>query len=101
VELNFVPAAVLHVRCRDTLRGLLRQASHWAEYSMLVYKMYRPVETKDGLWLWKRYMKQSKRLLRSITQIRFGKANQALWVWRFGWQLGRLIGSIKYHVPPV
>jgi glycosyltransferase involved in cell wall biosynthesis len=101
VELRCIPEAVLHIRCRDNLTGLLRQACHWAEYSVLLYKMYRPRETKDSLWLWRKFLRESKSSLRSITRIRFGKSDQALWVWRFGWQLGRLIGSIKYHVPPV
>jgi glycosyltransferase involved in cell wall biosynthesis len=101
VELHCVPEAVVHIRCRDTLRGLLRQARDWAEYTALLYKMYRPLETKDDLWLWTRFVTQSKHLLRSVTQIRFGRSHRAVWVWRVGWQLGRLIGSIKYHVPPV
>ena len=99
VELHFVSEAVLHVRCRDTLRGLLRQACHWGEYSVLVYKMYRPVNSKD-FRLWKEFLWQWKSILRSIPQIRVNRSARARWVWRFGWQLGILLGSIKYHVPP-
>lgn len=100
VELHLVSEAVLHIRCRDTLSGLLRQARHWAEYTALLYKMYRPVNSKD-MWLWKEFLWQWKGLLRSIPQIRLGRTARARWVWRLGWQLGRLLGSIKYQVPPV
>ncbi len=41
------PEAVVHIRCRCTLMGLLRQACHWAEYNVLLYKMYRPRNSKD------------------------------------------------------
>jgi glycosyltransferase involved in cell wall biosynthesis len=99
-ELRYVSDAVVHVRCRDTLSGLLRQASHWAEYSILLYKMYRPVSS-NNLSQWKIFLAQWKSVLRSIPQIRLDRTAQARWVWRFGRQLGRLIGSIKYHVPPV
>jgi glycosyltransferase involved in cell wall biosynthesis len=101
VDLHCVPEAVLHIRCRGTLLALLRQACKWAEYSVLLYKMYRLQETEGDLHLWKRFMFQWKHILRSFTCIRFGKSDQAVWIWRLGWQLGRLIGSLKYHVPPV
>ena len=100
VELHFVSEAVLYVRCRDTLRGLLRQACHWAEYSVLLYKMYRPANDR-AFRLWKDFLWQWKGLLRSIPQIRVDRSARARWVWRFGWQLGRFIGSVKHHVPPV
>jgi glycosyltransferase involved in cell wall biosynthesis len=100
VELHFVSDAIIHIRCRSSLKGLLRQALHWAEYSILLYKMYRPVDAKDFL-LWKEFLWQWKELLRSIPQIRLDRTAQARWIWRLGWQLGRLVGSIKHHVPPV
>jgi glycosyltransferase involved in cell wall biosynthesis len=100
VELLYVPEAVVHVRCRDTLRGLLRQACRWAEYSVLLYKMYRPANSKD-FRLWKEFLWQWKGLLCSIPQIRIGRSARAMWVWQFGWQLGRFLGSVKHHVPPV
>jgi glycosyltransferase involved in cell wall biosynthesis len=100
VELHFVSEAVVHIRCRDTLRGLLRQARHWAEYSVLLYKMYSPANSKD-FSRWKVYLGQWVGLLRAIPQTHLDRTAQARWIWRFGWQLGILLGSIKYHVPPV
>jgi glycosyltransferase involved in cell wall biosynthesis len=100
VELHFLSEAVVHVRCRRTYRGLLRQACHWAEYSILLYKMYRP-SNGGQLALWKTFLWQWKGLLFSIPQIAGDRTTRARWFWRLGWQLGRLIGSIKHHVPPV
>jgi glycosyltransferase involved in cell wall biosynthesis len=100
VELHFVSEAIVHIRCRDSLRGLLRQACHWAEYSILLYKMYRPANSED-FSRWKICLGEWKSLLRATPQIRLDRTAKARWVWRFGWQLGRLLGSIKYHVPPV
>ena len=100
VELHFVSEAVLYVRCRDTLTGFLRQACHWAEYSVLIYKMYRPVNSKD-FRPWKEFLWQWRGVLRSIPQIRVDRSARARWVWRFGWQLGRCLGSVKHRVPPV
>jgi glycosyltransferase involved in cell wall biosynthesis len=100
IEPHFVPEAVLHIRCRDTLRGLLRQASHWAEYRVLLYKMYRPPKSEQ-LWLWKEFFWQWRCLLFSIPEIAGDRTKRARWVRRLGWQVGRLIGSVKHHIPPV
>ncbi|HWP58349.1 MAG TPA: glycosyltransferase [Candidatus Acidoferrales bacterium] len=100
VEPYFVREAVVHLRCRPTLRGLMRQAANWAEYSVLLYKMYRPAGTADAR-LWKEFFWQWKALLGSFPRVFLDRAAQARWIWRFGWQLGRLRGSLKHRVPPV
>jgi glycosyltransferase involved in cell wall biosynthesis len=100
VELHYISDAVTHVRCRDTLRGLLGQACHWAEYTALLYKKYRPANSTDFMG-WKALLGECRSLLRFILRIRLDRSAQARWVWQFGWRVGRLIGSIKYHVPPV
>lgn len=101
IDLHFVSEAVLHIRCRHTLQGLLRQACHWAEYSILLYKMYRPAGSKEAFSRWLAFLWQWTSLLRSVPQIFSDRSAQARWVWQFGWQLGRLVGSIKHQVPPV
>lgn len=100
IEPRFVPDAVVHIRCRNTLEGILRQACHWAEYRILLYKMYRPMNS-EGLSCWKKFLWQWKGLLFSVPQIASDRTTRARWFWRLGWQIGRLIGSIKHHVPPV
>jgi glycosyltransferase involved in cell wall biosynthesis len=98
-QIHFVPDALLHVRCRHTLCGLFQQARHWAEYTILLYKNYKSYETTENR-SWANFLNQCKRLALSIPQIHY-KAGRAMWVWNFGWQVGRLAGSLKYHVPPV
>jgi glycosyltransferase involved in cell wall biosynthesis len=99
IAIQFVPDALIHIRCRHTLLGLFRQARHWAEYTVLLYKYYRSFETRERT-PWQTFIRQCKGLLLSAPQIRY-KAGRALWVWNLGWQLGRLHGSLKHHVPPV
>lgn len=99
VELYFVPDAVLHIRSHHTLSELFRQACLWAEYSILLYKRYRPSDSKE-MWRWRAFMTQCKNLIYSLPQIH-SKAGRALWTWHLGWQLGRIRGSIRFQVPPV
>jgi glycosyltransferase involved in cell wall biosynthesis len=99
VEFHFVPEAVVHVRQRDKLGGLFRQALLWAEYNVLLYKRYRRAEMEVAQ-PWKRHLREWKRILRRSPQL-LHKESRGDWLWRFGWHVGRLKGSIKYLVPPV
>lgn len=90
----FVPEAVLHVRFRESLSSIYRQARAYAEYNVLLYKRYRAHGMprlgvtaslpgwRDVLWgaLW----------LRS-------KEDAARWLWDFGWRVGRIHGSLKHR----
>ena len=99
IELGFVPDAVLHVRCRQSVSGLFRQARLWADYTVLLSKYYRSFE-RTGCRPWRSFIRQCENLLWSLPQVH-SKVGRARWIWNLGWQLGRLGGSIKYHVPPV
>lgn len=94
-KLHFVPDAVVHVRHRNTLGGLYRQARGYAEYNVLLYKRYRPLGMPRLSW--KASVKAWVRLLRHLPQIR-SKASLARWVWQFAWRMGRLQGSIQHRV---
>lgn len=94
-ELHFVPDAVIHVRYRDTLGGIYRQARGYAEYNVLLYKRYRPLGMPELSW--KTGVKAWVRLLRRLSRIR-SKESLARWVWQSGWSMGRLQGSIKHRV---
>lgn len=99
IELHFVPEAVIHVRFRNNLKGIFRQANQWGEYNVKIYKRYLPLgmprlSWKQGVLSWKNLIKT---FIRSIPTIR-DKGDVANWIWKFGWQLGRLKGSIKYRV---
>jgi glycosyltransferase involved in cell wall biosynthesis len=99
IEPHFVSEAVVHIRCRDTLTGLYRQACHWGEYTILLYKMSDHTSA-HRLWRWKKFVWQWKGVLGSIPQIRLGRSAQARWVYRFGWHFGILVGVIKHRIIP-
>jgi glycosyltransferase involved in cell wall biosynthesis len=99
VELKFVPGALLHICCRDSAPKLARQAFIWSEYTVFLYKRYRRADPPDT-GRWRTFIRQCKNLLLSLPQVH-SPEGRALWMWKFGWQLGRLSGSIKYRVPPV
>jgi GT2 family glycosyltransferase len=94
-KLHFVPDALVHLRYRNTLGGIYRQARGYAEYNVLIYKKYRPLGMPQLSW--KRGVKAWLRLLRKLWRIR-SRRSLAKWVWQFGWCMGRLQGSIKYRI---
>jgi glycosyltransferase involved in cell wall biosynthesis len=100
VKLHFVPNAVAYLRYRHKLGGIFCQARHWAEYSVKVYKKYRPLTGVEVPQPWKRYVHWWKYLLRQFPRTR-EKKDYAHHVFMLGWQIGLLLGSIKYRVPPV
>ncbi len=93
--LHFVPEAVLHTRVPCKINDIYRKALSNGEYNVVLYQRYRPLgmpklSPKTGLRAW-------IGLLSWLPQIRNKKA-RADWVWGFGWRVGRLRGSIKYHI---
>lgn len=98
-RLDFVPDAVLHLRCRNTLTGLFSQSRTWAEHAVRLYKQYRPAGARIPK-PWQRYVSGWHLLLRDRSRVRSDET-RAIWVWRFGWQIGLLQGSIKHFVSPV
>ena len=99
VEIGFVSEALTHIRCRHRLAALFQQARHWAEHTMLLYKYYRSYEN-TARKPWKTFGRQWKHLVMSIPAAH-SKGGRALWVWKLGWQIGILSGSLKHRVPPV
>ncbi|WP_347275223.1 glycosyltransferase [Candidatus Kuenenia sp.] len=99
LELHFVPDAAMHVRLRDTIKGIYRQARGYGEYNVKIYKKYLPLgmpklSWKQGVFSWKAFIMH---FMKSIPRIR-DKGDLAYWAWQFGWYIGRLKGSIKYRV---
>jgi GT2 family glycosyltransferase len=99
VELNFVPDAVLHVRCRSTLAKMWKQAMVWGEYNVLIYKRYLPFgmprltlrEMTDG---WASLFQYAWRHRYSLRE----KGPLAGLLWHLGWRVGRVRGSVKHRV---
>jgi len=98
VKLHFVSDAILYVRYRDTFSGFFCQACLWAEYEVLLYKRYRPQGTKV-LRPWKQYLHLWEQLLLGLTYAR-QKEDCAMWLWTLACQIGLLLGSIRFWVPP-
>ncbi|MBA2667969.1 MAG: glycosyltransferase family 2 protein [Trueperaceae bacterium] len=95
VELHFVPDAVIHVRYRDTLRGVYHQSRSYGAYNVLLYKRYRDrgmpaIDWRRGLEGWIDVLKGTVFLYRP----------SARWTWarRLGWSVGRLEGCLKHRV---
>lgn len=97
VPLCFAPDAVVHVRYRHTLRGIFKQAHHYAECNVRLYKKYRPagmpaLSWRDELNAWGPVLKHALRVR--------DRGGLAALVWQLAWRLGRLYGYVKYrHLP--
>ena len=94
-KLVFARDAVVHVRLRESLRAMCRQARLWGEYNVVLYKKYRPLG-----------MPELPRLqgLRNLigTARRFprlaNRGTRSEWLWEANWMAGRLVGSVKHRV---
>ncbi len=94
-KLHFVSNAVVHIRHRHTLKSTFQQSRLWGEYNVLLYKKYLPLgmpklSWKEGVLSWKKMLKQLFRIGNEEDRVRA--------IWRFGWCIGRVIGSIKHRV---
>lgn len=94
IELRPAPQAVLHVRHRDSLSGIYRQARNYGEYNVFIYKRYR----SHGMppYPWRRSVRSWISLVRNLGAL-FRSERRASWIWGLGWRLGRLKGCLKYR----
>jgi glycosyltransferase involved in cell wall biosynthesis len=95
ITLHFVPEAVVHVRYRESLRDIYRQARNYAKYDVLLYKRYRylgmpKLTFRTSVSAWGKFV-------RKLPHIR-NREDLGRSMWDFGWRMGRLQGSIKHHV---
>ena len=94
-DLHFVPTAVVHVRFREKLGDIYRQAFSWGLGNVFIYKKYRLLGMPE--YNWRSGVRVWKGILKQFPRIR-NKANLAAWMWKFAWRTGRLIGCFKYRV---
>ena len=94
-DLHFVPVAVVHIRLKNKLGDIFRQAFFWGLGNVFMYKKYRPLGMPD--YDWRSGVRGWKATLMQFPRIR-NKPNLAAWIWGFAWQIGRLIGCCKYRV---
>ena len=98
VALAFVPDAVIHIRFRDSMRGVFRQSRRWAMYNEAVFSRHRsPDDRLTGAWrAWLGNWGRLSRLARRGKGIR----DRYRLLWQIGWQVGLLQGSLRFRVPP-
>lgn len=98
-RLEFVPDAVLHLRRRDSLSGNFRQSRNYAEYNAILARRYSG--TADAEWpFFAAFLREWLGLLLSVRDLR-RKTGRYLWMWRCGWQVGRLRGMVVRKGIPV
>ncbi len=94
-DLHFVPTAVVHIRFKNKLGNIFRQAFSWGLGNVFIYKKYRLMGMPD--YDWRSGVRVWKTILKQFPRIR-NKANLSEWIWKFAWRIGRLIGCCKYRV---
>ena len=98
-DIHFVPDAVMHIRYRDSVLGTYRQSFNYAEYNIVLFKKYQTFAPAQP-YLWKQYLCDWKRLLKSLPLLVKKKYRYKL-AWDIGRQMGRLKGCILHQVSPV
>lgn len=98
-RIEWVPDAVLHIRCRRHAAARFQQVRQWALYNMLLAKRYqRPAV--GHVHSWGTYLKNWMRLIESLPNTRTDLTWNR-WVWYLGWQVGVLHGSLKFRRHPL
>jgi glycosyltransferase involved in cell wall biosynthesis len=95
--LEFVPEALIHIRLRNTLKAIYRQALRWGEYNVVLYKRYRrcgmpKIPRRAGVAAW-------INIFRLLPKYQYmDPTNRAQFIWQLAWRIGRLKGSLKQRV---
>lgn len=98
-SLHFVPDAVLHMRKRDCLRAHYRQACNYAEYNAILARRYWGANDSEKPYR-QEFVREWFRLLWLLPSLRCASLC-FWWVWRFGWQVGRVKGMLRHGGVPV
>jgi glycosyltransferase involved in cell wall biosynthesis len=93
--LYFARDAVVHVRLRESVRAMCRQARLWGEYNVVLYKKYRrlgmpALKPLQGL---RNLIGTARRFPRLAH-----RKTRSEWLWEANWMAGRLVGSLKHRV---
>lgn len=102
-ELVYVPAAVVHYRFRAEHDAIYRQARHYAQSNVHLYRTYlERHRTNHALQLPpkpKVNLKTLGYLLMRYPRLQ-DDADRGSWTWHLGWQLGLIAGAWRYRVLP-
>lgn len=94
VQLEFVPAAVVHYRYRQDFRSLWEQAfSYGAARPAITRRLAREGQQTPSRW---RGVRTWLWLIRQVPRLRF-KAARARWLVVAGGSLGRIVGSVRHR----
>lgn len=96
-KIYFVPDAVLHIRLRNSLRAIFRQACRWAEYEPVLYKKSVELGAQVVSRPWRDMISRWRSFVGALVRAR-NRAALAQCTFRLGWQLGLLRGSIRNRV---
>jgi glycosyltransferase involved in cell wall biosynthesis len=99
VALHFVPSALLYYRYRTTCRGIYRQARNWGRESVHLFKKYR-LRGQSDRWRWHAYIAAWRTALKDLPSVPRNANARARFSWVVGWQVGLLLGSVRYWIPP-
>lgn len=102
VALTFVPEALVYVRYRDTLRGMLRQTRERAIANVALARRYGGDQQvqRRSLSPWVAYTRRWIRQLARATRIR-RREQLAEWLRMNAWLIGLLQASWRYRCPPL
>ena len=94
--LVFVSDAVMHVRFRDSIRGVFAQAWAWAESGAYVQRRYVPQEPAASVT--RTAYDLSRHLVWKLVRVR-SRSDAAQWIWLAGW-CGGLLAARRRLEPP-
>ena len=100
VRLELVADAVLHCRLRYHSRDITKQAAHYAEYEVYIFKKYRNTSMREW-WRWRQYCQRWRWLLSRLPQLIRTPEGRTMLAWHFGRQVGLLKGSLRFRASPV
>lgn len=102
VPLTFVPDALVYVRYRDTLVGMLRQTRERAIANVALARRYSHLADtpRRSLSPWFSYARRWLRQIGRVVQIR-QREHLAEWLRMNAWLIGLLQGSLQYRCPPL
>jgi glycosyltransferase involved in cell wall biosynthesis len=91
----FARDAVVHVRLRESVRAMCRQARLWGEYNVVLYKKYRRLGMPTLNWL--QGLRNLIGTARRFPRLAHRETRSA-WLWEVNWMAGRVVGSLKHRV---
>jgi GT2 family glycosyltransferase len=93
--IHFVPDALYRYRHRQTLRALLRQSANWGRDTVQLFRHYRDrgMPARSLAIAWQEWCAVTSGLLRAGDRTR-----SAQYIFRLGYCLGRIHGTILYRV---